>query len=189
MCPVCVQFVSTFRQCVTTWGCERYEILCPCVHFSQLEWTHRNAGEKVCFETRVDLVQRSLQPYLIYISISIYRDIFINNWTHGHIDPSPYSLLSAYQILRYVSKPQNEVDTKCTQSVHMGTVLRADGPVGAMCGRMPITTNAHHDGHSGHTATFIVFVGAQHATPCAVRRIGVFVVLITIAWRCHELRA
>ncbi len=128
LCPVCVQFVSTFSWRVTTWWCERYKILCPCVHFFQLEWTHRNEGEKVCFETRVDLVQRSLQPYLIYISISIYRDIFIYKWTHGHIDPSPYSLLSAYQILRYVSKPQNEVGTKCTQSGHMGTGAGAHRP-------------------------------------------------------------
>ena len=33
---------------------------------------------------------------------------------------------------------------------------------GAMC---VARRNAHHDGHSGNTATFIVFVGAQHATP------------------------
>ena len=45
MCPVCVHFVSTFRQRVTTWLCVRYKILCPCVHFFQLVWTHRNEGK------------------------------------------------------------------------------------------------------------------------------------------------
>ena len=60
MCPVCVQFVSTFRQCVTTWGCERYEILCPCVHFFQSVWVYCNAGEKVCFhDTRPPITSPS----------------------------------------------------------------------------------------------------------------------------------
>ena len=49
MCPVCVHFVSTFRQRVTTWWCVRYKILCPCVHFFQWVWAYCNAGEKVCF--------------------------------------------------------------------------------------------------------------------------------------------
>jgi len=159
MCPVCVHFVSTFRQHVTTWLRARYKILCPCVHFFQLVRTHRNEGENTPYhdypQPRAVRPKAPKTPSYIYISISIYRDIFIYNWTHGHISHLPYSLLSAYQILSYVSKPQNPLDTKCTQTGHMGTNLRARSPVGGpKGGRHGIeegreSTNAHHDGHSG----------------------------------------
>ena len=57
-----------------------------------------------------------------------------------------------YLLIKYLGMCPN-LNTKWAQSGHkvdtwahsLRAVLRADGPVGAMCGRMPITTNAHHD--------------------------------------------